>query len=484
MSSPKATKNAPDPLRLHAAALFSVAMIALLPFGAGGQDARLATDCRLNPHSLPCLGYDMETARRMAAEQDRQQAETAAANSAEAERRYAEEARQREASRRAPVPPGEYGPQVFQHGPWLIFCRRDKLTDKADCVMSTALRSDADRAEIGKLYVDLFAADIALSLSLDRGGELEPRFRLDRQPARSFDACSGSRCLAYFPRQGAAIEALRQAERFFARSSSGRDLYAVLGFLPEALAELELQHARWGIAPPQRPAPPQRTTASGRSAPSEPAARSPAASTASKSGASGSRIGAWHIIRLQDAMTDLVTEAAANLAIRADGSRDAHRYFAMSCDSEGGHPLVFISLPMGESPKRRSEVWPLVYLVTARVDKRPAIDLLALPTENGGVSIAWITPELLDALAGKQQRPPPGSAVNMQDLTAPNGAAELISELQGGRDLRIRIETMVGRLDLRFDLTGYDAARRHLRACLPGLTPPTAKETGAKEAPK
>lgn len=38
------------------------------------QDQRLSTDCRLTRYSYPCLGYDMETAKRMVAEEDERRA--------------------------------------------------------------------------------------------------------------------------------------------------------------------------------------------------------------------------------------------------------------------------------------------------------------------------------------------------------------------------------------------------------------------------
>lgn len=48
------------------------ATVAALP--AAAQDSRLSTNCKLHQYSYPCLGYDMETSKRMIAEDDEKRA--------------------------------------------------------------------------------------------------------------------------------------------------------------------------------------------------------------------------------------------------------------------------------------------------------------------------------------------------------------------------------------------------------------------------
>jgi len=60
-------------------------LVRLIAFGVGivlgvnavsaaAQDNRLSTNCKLHQYSYPCLGYDMETAKRMIAEDDEKRA--------------------------------------------------------------------------------------------------------------------------------------------------------------------------------------------------------------------------------------------------------------------------------------------------------------------------------------------------------------------------------------------------------------------------
>lgn len=217
--------------------------LALLPESIFAQEARLATNCRLYPHSLPCLGYDIETAKRMVNEQDRQQAESAKRKRDEIESPPAVETMPQQSA----IPMDEYGPISQEIGPWIVTCRRDRITDVPSCGLFTVLRRDHSRQKTGILLVNIKSQHLALALSVDGSLQLEAQFRIDRNKPGQFDFCNGRRslCVINFPRSGPEFERLIQSERLLARSSAG-DIYAVLGFFPEAFAELEVQSARWG----------------------------------------------------------------------------------------------------------------------------------------------------------------------------------------------------------------------------------------------
>lgn len=264
------TSLANQSLNRHAggapAIVLASAILALLAaFPTQAQDQRLSTDCRLNRYSLPCLGYDMETARRMVQEQDARVQQEAA----ETRRRTAEEEARQQAARNAPVPSNVYGPEVTVKGAWTIFCSRDRMTDVARCTALTPIRRetanlDARTADLGTLHLDSLHVDgspphrkaegYTLLILPHRANGAAIRYRIGSAPAQSPTVCNASgQCAIAVPANSPLEASLLQAGSLLL--GIGDEIAsASIDQIAEAAAELQRQAARWGV--PARPGTP------------------------------------------------------------------------------------------------------------------------------------------------------------------------------------------------------------------------------------
>ncbi len=222
------------------------AIIAILGGGqaAYAQDTRLSRNCKLYPHSLLCLGYDLETAKKLLADEEAERQKAAAEfRQSEAERVQVEAA-----DRQAPVRKNEYGPETAVIGNWEIFCSRDKITDKSQCFMTTNLYHEQMRGSLGRLIVlaGYGKDDTTLLLSPDIKPISNRLYRVDTNKALQFDHCSDSYCTIILRPELTAWKQIHQGEILLTKHGS-LFLSAKISRFAEAYTEFIRLRKRWGV---------------------------------------------------------------------------------------------------------------------------------------------------------------------------------------------------------------------------------------------
>ncbi|MBX3455130.1 hypothetical protein [Ferrovibrio sp.] len=226
-----------------------LAIAAIIAILGGGQDAytqdtRLSRNCKLYPHSLLCLGYDLETAKKLLADEEIERQKAAA----EFRRSDAERTQAETIARQAPAGKNEYGPESAVISNWEIICTRDKITDKSQCFMATNLYHESMHRSLGRLLVLVGRGkdDTTLLLSPDIKPISNQLYRIDTNEALQFDQCSESYCTIVLRQEQTAWKQIHQGEILLTKPS-GLFLSAKISRFAEAYAEFIRLRKRWGV---------------------------------------------------------------------------------------------------------------------------------------------------------------------------------------------------------------------------------------------